>query len=345
MNKIFKFNIILAFICFMVYTSCSDWTDTESIKLIESDIEKDDPELYSAYLANLREYRKTDHKIVYGWFDNVKHAPVSRGQQLTAIPDSVDIVNLMNPDELSSWTISEMSTIRDKGMKIVFNISYPDIEKEYEQYITQNGDENEEDETGDKFLAFAENYVDGKLSLVGKYGYDGISALFYGMKTNHLTEAEKALYLARENVFMTKMAEWVNQNPDKLFIFEGYPQNLTDKTILQKAEFIAVRCEALKYPAGLTYEVLQLITDGVPTDRFVITINAKSLDPTDDKTGYYFNTENKLVSCIPLAAEWVDSYESGFTKYGLAILNIQNEYYNAGNSYLSVRDAIATMNP
>lgn len=344
MNKMIKDKIIIIVSGLLVaFASCSDWTETESVDLIEADIEKDNPELYARYLANLRAYRDTNHKITYAWFDNMKDAPKSRGEQISAIPDSIDIVNLTNPDDLSSWVVSDMESVREnKGMKFVFTISYPDIEKEYEQYLLQN---TKEDESADGFLAYAADFVDKKLALVNKYNYDGISVLFYGMKTNHLTEEVKTAYLAREDAFMSKINTWVARKSDKLFIFEGNPQNLTDKSVLQEAEFIVIRTESLKYTSRLNYEVLLVIEDGVPTDRFLVAVNTKSLDPTDLKTGYYYNAENELVSCIPLAAEWVDTYESKFKKAGLGILNVQNDYYNSGNSYMNIRNAISTMNP
>lgn len=339
-----KYKIIILVSCLLaVFTACNDWTDTKSVDLTEPNIQNDNPELYAQYLANLRAYRSTNHKVTYVWFDNSKDAPKSRGEEISTIPDSVDIVNLTNPDKLSSVVISDMASARDdKGMKFVFTISYPDIEKEYEEYLLQN---TEEDETIDGFLSYAENFLKEKFALVDKYNYDGISTLFYGMKTNHLTEAAKKIYLARENAFMSKISEWVSQNADKLFIFEGSPQNLTDKSILQKAKYIVVRTERLKYVSAINYEVLLCIDDEVPTDRFLITVNTKSLDPTDLKTGYYYNTENQSVPCIPLAAEWVDSYNSKFKKAGLGIFNVQNDYYNSSNSYINIRNAISIMNP
>ncbi len=345
MNKKLTFNILVAVFSFAMFAaSCSDWTDTESIDLIESDIEKDDPELYAQYLANLRQYRNTNHKITYVWFDNTQDIPRSRGEQIKALPDSIDVVNLTNPDELSSWVISDMESVRkDKGMKFVFTISYPALEKGYEQYLLLNPQAATAE--ADAFLAYTDSVVNHHLTLVDKYGYDGISALFYGMKTDHSTEAAKAAYLAREAAFMSKITAWVNEHSDKMFIFEGNPQNLTDKSVLQKAKFIVVRTETLKYASGLSYQVRLTMEDGVPTDRFVVTVSARSLDPSDEKTGYFINSNNELVSRMPITAEWVDTHESAFTKGGLCILNARNDYYNLGNSYQNIRNAISTMNP
>ncbi len=320
--------------------ACDTWTETESISLKEAEIARDHPELYAAYLANLRDYRNTDHKILYAWFDNITQHPTSRGQRIAAIPDSVDYVNLTNPDELSSWTLSDMQAVRsDKGMKFVYTISYPALEKEYEQYVLQNTEE----ETVD-FLAYTADFVDRNLALVGKYGYDGISVLFYGMNTLHLTEAQKTDYLAKEAAFMSKFRTWIDSNPGKTFIFEGNPQNLADKSVLQDAAFIVIRTETLQYAAGLDYQVLLTAGEGVPTDRYVVTVSTRSFDPFDITTGYFYNAENELETSIPLAAGWVVSAEDGFTKAGLGVMNIQNDYYSPVKSYEHVREAIGVMN-
>ena len=45
------------------------------------------------------------------------------------------------------------------------------------------------------------------------------------------------------------------------------------------------------------------------------------------------------------AAYWVTEPSAEFTKAGLAIENMQNDYYNATNTYQYVREAINIMNP
>lgn len=68
-KKSFK-GIALAAFSVLALSACSDWTDSESIKLKEPGIDEQSPELYAKYLKNLQEYKNSDHKIVYGWFDN-----------------------------------------------------------------------------------------------------------------------------------------------------------------------------------------------------------------------------------------------------------------------------------
>ena len=64
-KKSFK-GIALAAFSVLALSACSDWTDSESIKLKEPGIDEQSPELYAKYLKNLQEYKNSDHKIVYG---------------------------------------------------------------------------------------------------------------------------------------------------------------------------------------------------------------------------------------------------------------------------------------
>lgn len=51
-------------------------------------------EMYDAYYAALRAYKKSDHKVVYGWFSGWTATPGVERSFLSNLPDSVDIVSL-----------------------------------------------------------------------------------------------------------------------------------------------------------------------------------------------------------------------------------------------------------
>ena len=64
MNKFFKTGLsALAVLTAVSFTSCDDWTETESEDLDFGTIDKVDPAAYAKYLQNLRDYR-TDRKSV-----------------------------------------------------------------------------------------------------------------------------------------------------------------------------------------------------------------------------------------------------------------------------------------
>ena len=106
-------------------SSCSDWTRPESVEIHAPTLEEQDPELYAQYLQNLREYKESDHKMVFGWFDNSASTPAGQSDRLAALPDSLDAVVLMYPDHIDSWELDEMRDIRqDKGTRVLYTIDY-----------------------------------------------------------------------------------------------------------------------------------------------------------------------------------------------------------------------------
>ncbi len=328
--------------CCMMSVSCSDWTDTESLDLDGNKFEQTNPDKYAQYLEELRTYKQSNHKVLYAWMDNVQ-VPTSRAHHLTMLPDSVDVISLLNPDNLPQWTLDEMAQIRkDKGMKVVYTVSYTDLELSYKNYT----DNLEEGTEAQSFLDFEAEYMDKAIALCDKYGYDGISFHYMGKGTNHMTEAVKADFLARQEGFMSKVATWVAANPGKMFIFEGTPHFLTDKTILSSASYIVLRTTGSNARDMLSVEVMTAMGNGsIPSDRFIVTVVPISLDPADASTGRFTDGYGNRVSAILEAATWVSTPETGFTKAGLGIYGIQTDYYNISLVYRYTRAGISIMNP
>lgn len=342
MNKILKYiTISLALGVAAAFVSCGDWTEPRSIGLDEADIEKDHPELYARYLASLRQYRQADHKAVYAWFDNSEKAPFSRGQHISSVPDSVDVVSLLHPDDLADFEVREMEALRnDKGMKIVYGISYETIRKGYEQMVKEQMAEDENYEAPE-FIPYLKERVEVELAPAAKYGYDGIIIGYKGAGTIHMTAEEKAEYKANQEAFLGVITTWLSSNSGKTLALEGNPQNLLDKSILASCEHIILNTLDLRSEGALSVEALMATTDGVPADRFIVAARTVSLDVTDKTTGYYENGGRAVIE----AAYWVTEQQSGFTKAGLGIYNIQNDYYNPSATYRYAREAINIMNP
>ncbi|MRI64472.1 hypothetical protein EDM00_10815 [Ornithobacterium rhinotracheale] len=115
--------LLLLFCAPLFLTSCEEWTQNEKVdvevpivmnQLRERDIKKWAEEkklqkeadlsveewnkkvaqMYDAYYANLREYKKSKHKIVYGWFGGWSATEGVDQTWLTNLPDSVDVVSI-----------------------------------------------------------------------------------------------------------------------------------------------------------------------------------------------------------------------------------------------------------
>ena len=99
----------------LVMVSC---TDVESLDIVQPTTEETYPESYAAYVQALNDYKASDHKIVYAWFDNSAKVPQSAGQHITSVPDSVDVISMMYPESLAEFELSDMEEVRAKGTKV-----------------------------------------------------------------------------------------------------------------------------------------------------------------------------------------------------------------------------------
>ena len=110
MKNKFKIATLLFFTTSFTLGACSDWTDIEGIDIKQPNIQEQNPELYTKYLENLRQYKAdTEHKKVYAWFDNSEKKSVSRAQHLVDLPDSLDVVSLLCPDNLSAVSYTHLT--------------------------------------------------------------------------------------------------------------------------------------------------------------------------------------------------------------------------------------------
>ena len=159
--------IILTAFSVLALSACSDWTDTESLNLNQPDITDQNPELYARYLQNLREYKNSDHKVVYAWFDNSEKIPFSRGQHISDTPDSLDVISMMYPAELAEFELADMQTVRTKGTKVVYTISFDKIQKEYTEKVKEGT------ETG-TFDTYLKSELDKQIGYAGNF--DGLIA-------------------------------------------------------------------------------------------------------------------------------------------------------------------------
>ncbi len=329
-KKSFK-GIALAAFSVLALSACSDWTDTESINLEEPGVSEQAPEQYAKYLKNLQAYKNSDHKIVYGWFDNSEKVPFTRGQHISDAPDSLDVIIMMTPD-LAEFEMEDMATVREKGTKVYYSISYDNILKEHTDKVKEGT------ETG-TFSAYLSAELNKLIALEAPF--DGLVAEYRGSNPIYMSEADRIEAKANQDAFFGVISGWKNANANKQLVFKGYPANLIGQSVLSSCEHIILVTDDVTDAAQLGIEALQaLIAAGVPADRFVVTDSTVSLDATDKTTGFYGTAR-----ALSEAAYWVTGASTGFERVGLAIENMQNDYYNATNNYQYVREAINIMNP
>ena len=103
---IYTFSIALAA---FVFTQCADWTTPE--KKYEEPVNVNSEDYYKA----LREYKKTDHPICFGWFSGWTGSGTDLFNQLRGIPDSMDVVSIWGGKTgLTEAQIADMKEVQEK---------------------------------------------------------------------------------------------------------------------------------------------------------------------------------------------------------------------------------------
>jgi hypothetical protein len=318
-------------------------------------VEEENPALYQEYLANLREYKKTYHPVLIGWFDNSDKMLGGRAGHIASLPDKVDIVSLLYGDNLAEVEREEMAAIReDKGTRVVYTIDY---EAFLADIVAQNEEIDVLNEEG--AIAGGEAYVpvpridpaerlpgfmDSQLALLDKYGYDGFTITYVGKPAAFLTEEQYAELQATQDAIFNKVSALIQRNPSKTFLFEGRPDYVLNKELLADFDYIVFRTQEITDMRELNQTVKQSLIPGVPTDNIIVRASPSSLDASDTKTGYIADGQGNTLTAITALAYWVTEPEA-FTKAGLGVYRINDDYFNAELDYKYVREAIDIMNP
>ena len=325
-------NILL--VC-SVAVSCSEWTTPESLEFEKNSIQQTDPELYRQYCEAVKEYKGSDHKVMYVTFDNVEK--ISNGSHnIVMLPDSVDYVQLHNP-EIAEPVLKEMNAMREKlGTRFVLRFSYNECLAEYQTL------EPTEPEAG---IPTFEDFFAGQFAKVtakvAEYGLDGFTFAFTcGNPYEMMTSDRSALEQAQQMAF-PQVAEWIGANADKKFFFEGYPHYILVDGVVSAAEYVILPTRSERATGDLAYRALQAVNSGkiAKDTRFLFAVETPSFIEEEYLVGQFVLGEQ-----IPLAAEWIAA-DASFEKSGLAVWNVQRDYFDTKKIYSTVRRAIKTMNP
>jgi hypothetical protein len=225
-----------------------------------------------------------------------------------------------------------MATVRRKGTKVVYTISFDRIQKEYTDKVKEGV------ETG-TFSVYLKAEVDRLISY--ESSFDGIIAEYKGKNPIYMSAADKEEAKANQDIFWGAVMAWKQANTNKLLTFQGYPENLIGQSVLSECRHIILATDDVDAVEELSVVARKaMLSAGTPTDRFVVAVSTISMDAADTKTGFY-----EKARAIKEAAYWITEPSADYTRAGIAIYNIQNDYYNADAIYPCVKEAINIMNP
>ena len=137
------------------FASCEDWNETEAVKQKVERPEDQNPELWAEYTAALRDYKQSEHFIVYARLFNSPQPGTSEKDFMRCLPDSLDIVSLTNADNFSKYDAEDMPAMREKGTKVLYQVDY----------AGRSGELTDETKLG--------AYLDKVIAAVEKNGLDG----------------------------------------------------------------------------------------------------------------------------------------------------------------------------
>ena len=355
MKKIFKYGayIALGLVSIWMLSSCNDWTDPEALKLNSPSFAEQNPQLYADYIKDLRNYKAGEHKVLFVSFNNPDN-PTKQAERLIAIPDSVDYIVLNNPDNTNPETQEEMVKIREKGTRTIYMIDYNALENDWA--AKQKADPELTEENALQYLG---GCIDEKLALCDKYGYDGIMVDYTGRSLVSLTEPVLAAYNARQQNLFNRVMNWRDSHREKVLVFYGNVQYLVPEnmSMLMKYDYIIPKTVTSTNADDLSVKIYLAIAAGndaiveegeinpVPTDRFIVSVQFPQANDKNKIKGYWntLDAKGEKIQAASGAALWVRQLSPDYTRSGIFILNIHNDYYNS--TYKSVREITHIMNP
>lgn len=327
--------------------SCAKWTEPQPIEIRKPSLENN-PELYSAYCQAIRDYKASEHKMMYVTFDNVESS-YDQSCNLTSLPDSVDFVEICNP-ELTASIADQMAKLRaDKGFKFSVSVSMDAMDADYEKLIGKIDAEYAEKlaaAEGDASLvpapeypeksAFIADAVKESFARIDEFGYEAIRVQYTGYSPFHLTSEQKEQYVSEQTAFFALISEALESRPSLLYFLNVNPEFIVSSDILKAADHIVLPTEGSTGTGDLALFAIRSgeVLSGMSLLYAVTTI-------TDDfKTGWLTAGEQ-----IPLVSAWM-TVPAAYAKEGMVVLNVRRAFYDDNrNVYRKIRDAIGNMNP
>ena len=220
-----------------IFWGCSDWTEVESKDFFNPPTD--------SYYEALREYKKSDHEISFGWFGNWTGVGASLVISMRGIPDSVDLVSIwgnwknITPDQDADLRFCQ----KVKGTKfllcfIVHNLGdqltpegqtiqeywgwegelIPD--RPYQRWEMIDTEVTPDQET------IIRKYAKQIIDTIAKYNYDGFDIDYepnYQGKWGSL-----ANYPKRMSVFIDELSKYLGPKSggEKILVIDGEPQSM-----------------------------------------------------------------------------------------------------------------------
>lgn len=325
-------------------SACTDWTEPESLDQNYS--AREEVPGYDEYCQKIRNYRQSDHRAVYVWFDNVVNAN-SHGLRVAGLPDSVDYVVLKNPAKADDVTLSDMAQMRkDFGVKFTYVIDFDAIKSEHTLLVENRNaqialldpDAEDYEEQVEKLRApeFADYMLENltrQLACAGNF--DGVMFGFDGRNSVHMRPAELAEYKTQMLLCLGAARDFANRNKSLVIDYLGDPQNIAGTTFVDIFHTMFIReSQTAGTKDYFSYLFAQATSAGIPAGK--IGMIGAGVDPNDPEVGYFADGSKSVDGLM----QWALTSEVK----NLGISCVAGDYYNPDNIYPHLREFINTVN-
>lgn len=311
----------------VVLFACETQTTPEPVRIQHPDIQSPFPR-DDAYYARLRAYKKTDHKLAFGWYGSWTGIGASEQSRLRSAPDSMDIISIWSQwHSLSPEQIEDKAFVQQvKGTKVVFCISAKDMPEEFkvDGEITEEG-----------IVAYAKAW--GKDSM-DKYQYDGMDIDF---ETAIDHQGPMNTVPANFKKFTEELSKYIGpkSGTGRLFLIDGNVDSgwLPDD-IAQTCDYAVSQAYNCSGASNLRSRTTSAGGMGWRPEQMIFTENFESLWQTGG-ANYSYDGET-IPSLLGMAHFAAEETAAGFGSY-----HMEYEYGHADMPYKYIRQAIQIANP
>ena len=301
--------LCLLFPAWALPVACSDWTEPETVDLSVRDAKEQNPELWARYMEVLRAYKQSKHFLTYTRFSNGAEKPLSEGDFLRSLPDSLDIVSLGNSGNITAYDREDIPLLREKSTRVLYLVDYA---------------------ARDTVLTDAAKlgaWLDKAVATAAELNLDGFA--FTGTPLYAGTEAALAARKEAARLIVSRLSA---ASQGKLLVFEGDPA-FVEAAGLEKLSYVVLNTEKVANITDLKLKVAGVLASGVTKEKLLLSagIGSQIADEANVKRDAVPHLTDRVASLGPLA--------------GLAICAIGDDYYNAKMNYETTRTAIQLMNP
>ncbi|MDR1882277.1 MAG: glycoside hydrolase family 18 [Prevotella sp.] len=311
--------------------SCNnDWTEPATIDV-------DLPEAgTSAYYANLRDYKKSDHQIAFGWFGGWTAAGPSMVTRLYSIPDSVDMIglwgNMWHRDKMNPEKFEDLRLTREvKGTKILVTTLLGRTGKELPNIPKENWGEDRQEGLRKYAKALAEEII--------ALGFDGLD-IDYEPTVGGPIDIKGCPMGKDMTVFVQELGKYLGpkSGSNKLLVVDGELDMLPEETAPYFDYAIA---QAYTTTGGSSLQSrYNRVSSIFKPAQFIVTEDFEAYWRTGGVN--YTESNGKNIPSILGMAKWNPTQG---VKGGCGTYHMEYEYRNTEMEYKYLRQAIQTMNP